>query len=127
MEQWNSWAVSMAETRVGSTGSALVGVAVTVFATSAISLWLIDLKREWQVAICLVLVAAIGIAVGVRIRHVSWFAAAATLTLGSSLVFAINDAMLNTGRWWILGLIMFLPGALIVSCAATGISRAATG
>src|SRR5215213_6100664 len=46
---------------------------------------------------------------------------------GIQLGVPISDAMLNIGRWRILGVLMFLPGALVLSFAATGISRAASG
>lgn len=105
----------------------LVAVAVVVALTSYVSLVLVGIPREWQVTLCLVAVAVVGIVIGAFFRAIPWFSAAIVLALVSSIVFGIDTAAADSSRYWILALIMFVPGVLVLAVAATGISRAASG
>jgi hypothetical protein len=105
-----------------SAATTIAGVVATGL-TSALALYVIDIPREWQVTLCLAFMVAVGVVVGIVGRPAAWFKVSLALALTAALVFTINSIGLDVAMYWLLGLLMFLPGAIVLSAAALGVTR----
>ena len=117
--------MTMTRPLVGSQVPGLAALGIGTAVSSYGALELLPVPREWQVGICLALVAVLGAIAGVAVQHVKWSNAAIVLTAASTVVFAASCfSLYETGRWWILATLLFLPGVALVAFVSTRISRA---
>lgn len=112
--------MSMTRPRAHNQTKALAGLAVGTAALSFVALRVIPLPREWQVALCLVLLAALGAVAGAVLRTIRWVTSATVLTVVTVVVFALSSALLyRSGGYYVLATLLFLPAAALVAFAAT--------
>lgn len=103
--------------------SVAAGVVATGI-TSVLALYVVSVPREWQVVLCLVLMVAVGVIVGIVAKPVAWFRVSLAIAGTAALVFAVNSIARDVAMYWLLSLIMFLPVAIVLSVAALGLTRA---
>lgn len=116
--------MSTSPERTATTATTTIGGMIATGLTSALALYVVDVPREWQVTLCLALLVAVGVAVGLIGRPAAWFRVSLLLALTAGVVFALSSIGLDpVAFYWLLALILFLPAAVLLSAAAVGLTR----
>jgi hypothetical protein len=92
-------------------------------ATTAVALFATPLGREVRILLALVLLAVVGIVCGRVLERLPVAPAALATGVTSAALIVVGDAVQPAGAVWVLSLLIYLPGILLLAPLAVATGR----
>ncbi|MCW0213312.1 MAG: hypothetical protein OJJ54_08130 [Pseudonocardia sp.] len=92
-------------------------------ATTSLALFATPLARELRIVLALVLLTLAGIVCGRVLDRLAPMPATLATGATAAALIVVDDAVALGGTFWVLGLLIYLPGALVLARLAVGTGR----